>query len=157
MNGPERARTSRRPSHTLRIEPHVYRAIVQHALSDRSRETCGLLGGRNSVAQRFYPVANVATDPACRYEMDPAQQIAALRAMRMRGEQLLAIMHSHPDSAALPSAADIAEANYPEAVYVIASLRGAEPELRGFWLQPRQEPRPVQLEVAPERGVRRPD
>ena len=100
------------------------------------------------MAQCFYPVANVATEPACRYEMDPAQQIAALRAMRMRGEQLLAIMHSHPASAALPSATDIAEANYPDAIYLIISLQDTDkPDLRGFLLRPHGAPQPVPVHL----------
>lgn len=133
----------------LRIEADAHAALVRHLLSDPHRETCGVLSGRNETAAHFHPVPNVSTTPEKRYEMDPGAQIQAFRRMRESGERLLAIAHSHPHGEAWPSAMDIAEANYPEAVYVIASLRGAEPELRGFWLHPGQDPRPVQLEIAP--------
>ena len=49
---------------------------------------------------------------------------------------MVAIYHSHPDSPPLPSSADLAQANYPEALYLIISLqtRGVL-EMRGFRLK----------------------
>ncbi|WP_306304449.1 M67 family metallopeptidase [Methylogaea oryzae] len=83
-----------------------------------------------------YPVANAAGDPATRFQLDPQGQIAAMRAMREKGEALFAIFHSHPTAPALPSAEDAAQAAYPEALYLIISLntKGVL-ELRGFRLQ----------------------
>jgi proteasome lid subunit RPN8/RPN11 len=56
--------------------------------------------------------------------------------MREAGEDLLAIYHSHPASPAAPSTIDIAEAGYPEAIYLIISLntKGVL-EMRGFRIQ----------------------
>jgi proteasome lid subunit RPN8/RPN11 len=53
--------------------------------------------------------------------------------MREAGEDLLAIYHSHPASPAAPSSIDIAEAGYPDAIYLIISLntKGVL-EMRGF-------------------------
>jgi len=68
--------------------------------------------------------------------VDPANQIDALREMRELGHELFAIYHSHPTSAALPSTTDMAEAGYPEVLYLIISLntKGVL-EMRGFRLQ----------------------
>ena len=52
--------------------------------------------------------------------------------MDEKGEELVAIYHSHPLSQPYPSPTDRAEAHYPDAFYVLVSLRGAEPELRAF-------------------------
>ena len=49
-----------------------------------------------------------------------------------RGEELVAIYHSHPASQPYPSPTDRAEAHYPDAFYVLVSLRADEPELRAF-------------------------
>ncbi len=95
------------------------------------------LGRReNGVPASCYPVANAAGDPATRFQLDPQGQIAAMRAMREKGEALFAIFHSHPTAPALPSAEDAAQAAYPEALYLIISLntKGVL-ELRGFRLQ----------------------
>jgi proteasome lid subunit RPN8/RPN11 len=67
-------------------------------------------------------VANVAAEPARRFEMDPAGQVAALRHMRERGEGMLAIYHSHPSAPPEPSVHDLAGLGYPEALYLIISL-----------------------------------
>lgn len=144
----------REPSpNPLHIETGAHAALLAHLLRDPKCEMCGLLSGLAQTASRFHPVDNVASDPTRRYAMDAAMQIEAFRRMREAGEQLLAIVHSHPNGEARPSATDIAEANYPDAVYVIVSLRGGTPQLRGFRLQPGQEPRPVRLEIArPSRG-----
>ena len=71
--------------------------------------------------------------PEYRFAMDPADQINALRRMRENGEDLFAIYHSHPASPAVPSLIDVAEAGYPEALYLIISLntKGVL-EMRGY-------------------------
>jgi len=64
---------------------------------------------------------------AAAYEASPEDLFAAQRAMRERGEELLAIYHSHPRSAnPQPSETDVRLAYYPSAVYLIVGL-GAEP------------------------------
>jgi len=52
--------------------------------------------------------------------------------MDARGEELAAIYHSHPASQPYPSPTDRAEAHYPDAVYVLVSLRTAEPEIEAW-------------------------
>jgi proteasome lid subunit RPN8/RPN11 len=52
--------------------------------------------------------------------------------MDQRGEELIAIYHSHPASQAYPSPTDRSEAHYPEAIYILVSLRSSSPEVRAF-------------------------
>ncbi len=54
--------------------------------------------------------------------------------MRRLGIELLAIYHSHPTSAPVPSKTDLARAFWPDAVYLIVSLAAEEPVVRGWWL-----------------------
>ena len=59
---------------------------------------------------------------------------AAIRAMLQRGLVELAVYHSHPTSAPVPSRTDL-ERNYsPEVVNVIISLAGEAPSVRAWWL-----------------------
>lgn len=86
-------------------------------------EVCGLVGSDAAgVPVSCYPVDNSAQTPKTRFLLEPSQQIAAMKAMRDKNENLFAIYHSHPDAPAVPSATDIEQASYPEAVHLIISL-----------------------------------
>lgn len=67
-----------------------------------------------------------------RYLISPREQLRAFREMDDRDEELVAIYHSHPASQPYPSPTDRAEAHYPEAVYVLVSLRTSAPEVRAY-------------------------
>ncbi|HEX9625864.1 MAG TPA: M67 family metallopeptidase [Acidiferrobacterales bacterium] len=104
--------------------------LAQHAPRE---EICGLIAGRDGHYLNAYPVSNIAGDRGHRFEMDPRGQIDALRAMRERDEELMAIYHSHPDAPALPSLTDIAQHEYPGLLYLIVSLdTEGVLEMRGF-------------------------
>ncbi len=79
--------------------------------------------------------------------MDPRDQIEAMRDMREHNEELFGIYHSHPHSPAEPSATDLEQAEYPEALYIIVSLntKGVL-EMRGFRLK-EGKAKQVQLEI----------
>lgn len=85
-------------------------------------EICGLVSSQNNVPVRCYPIENIAEQPHTRFLLDPKQQITAMKQMRERGEELFAIYHSHPSAPACPSAIDLQEATYPEALMFIISL-----------------------------------
>lgn len=106
--------------------------IVAHAREHGRIECCGLLAGRDGVARRLIRCANVAETPSVRYRIDPREQLAAFRSMDAADEELVGIYHSHPVSQPYPSPTDRAEAHYPEALYVLVSLRTAEPEVHAY-------------------------
>lgn len=89
----------------------VIRAAAQAAYPD---ECCGLLMGRAGagawVVDEVIACANVAPDPACRFEVDPKSLIAAHRAARETGRDLIGPYHSHPNGRAGPSDHDRARA-----------------------------------------------
>jgi proteasome lid subunit RPN8/RPN11 len=107
--------------------------ILHHAQISPELEVCGLIGAKYGIPTTLYPVANAATAPQVRFQLDPAGQIDAMRRIRERGEELFAIFHSHPAAPAEPSPADLAEAAYPQALYLVISLntKGVL-EMRGF-------------------------
>ncbi len=107
---------------TLKLPRPLVNDILTQAQQSPENEICGLIGGHNHIAQRCYPINNAATDQRRRYQMNPKEQINAMRQMRENNEELIAIYHSHPHAPALPSATDINEAEYPEAAYLIVSL-----------------------------------
>jgi proteasome lid subunit RPN8/RPN11 len=103
--------------------PH-WRSMISEAKRLAPQEACGLLLGHTMQGQfqvlEVHPVENVYKSPY-RYRMDPQQQIQVFLEMEQRDLQLVGIYHSHPTGPDHPSAKDIQEAYYPEAVYLILS------------------------------------
>ncbi len=114
--------TKNKNMNTLKLPRPLVNDILTQAQQSPENEVCGLIGGSNRIAQRCYPINNAATDQRHRYQMNPKEQIEAMRQMRDNDEELIAIYHSHPHAPALPSTTDINEAEYPEAAYLIVSL-----------------------------------
>lgn len=123
----------------IRLSRTDFDQIIAHARAANPAECCGLIGGStNGHAQTIYPAKNVAADPLVTYEAAAEDLFAAQRAMRARGEQLLAIYHSHPRASnPEPSPTDVRLAYYPSAVYLIAGLANDEPCLRAFRIDER--------------------
>jgi proteasome lid subunit RPN8/RPN11 len=123
----------------LTITRRQFDDIISHVRDAAPHECCGLIGGStNGHAQTIYPAKNVAADPLVTYEAAAEDLFAAQRAMRARGEQLLAIYHSHPRASnPEPSPTDVRLAYYPSAVYLIAGLANDEPCLRAFRIEER--------------------
>ncbi|HEV2706849.1 MAG TPA: M67 family metallopeptidase [Pyrinomonadaceae bacterium] len=116
--------------------------MYAHAREASPLECCGLLGGRSSGgrATTVYRLRNVAREPLTAYEAAPEELFAAQRRMRERGEDLLAIYHSHPRaSAPTPSERDVQLAFYPSAVYFIIGFEpGGAGVLRAFHINERE-------------------
>jgi proteasome lid subunit RPN8/RPN11 len=104
-------------------------------------ECCGLIGGTvDGIARSIYPLRNMAAETNVSYEAAPEDLFAAQRQMRARGEDLLAIYHSHPRSTEpAPSPTDVRLAYYPQAVYFIVGLAGVKPVIRAFRISEREE------------------
>ncbi len=105
------------------------------ALQALPHECCGFLGGSEDAIKSVYRLRNVAANSLTEYEAAPADLFQAQRQMRERGEQLLAIYHSHPrQSEPLPSETDVEKAFYRDVIYFIVGCDGDKCVLRGFYL-----------------------
>jgi proteasome lid subunit RPN8/RPN11 len=115
------------------------REVLAHAGASDPAECCGLVGGSNGRALSIYPLQNKAATPLITYEAAPEELFASQKLMRERDEQLLAIYHSHPRAAEpLPSDTDVRLAYYPDTLYLIVGLAGAEPVLRAFLISEKE-------------------
>lgn len=124
----------------LKLLLHQVDQIVGHARAASPNECCGLLGGIYPLARSIYKLKNIAADALVTYEAAPADLFAAQRQMRQRGEQLLAIYHSHPRATdPSPSATDVRLAFYPAAIYLIVGLAGAQPLMRAFSISEKEQ------------------
>jgi proteasome lid subunit RPN8/RPN11 len=116
----------------VRLGDDLRAAMVRHALAERPLEACGLIGGKGERAVRFFPTRNALRSPT-RYDVEPADLLRVTMEIEAQGLDLWGIFHSHPATEAYPSQTDVRLAFYPEAYYLICSLREPEqPALRAF-------------------------
>lgn len=117
----------------LTLNSNQRQEILAYAREAAPEECCGLIGGDGESASSLYPMRNVAANATVAYEAAPEDLFAAQRQMRERGEQLLAIYHSHPRAIEpQPSETDVRLAFYPQAIYFIIALAGEQPVMRAF-------------------------
>lgn len=77
-------------------------------------------------------MSNVDKSPAT-YFMQGQEQLKVMKEMRNLGLEMSGIYHSHVASQAYPSAHDVELAFYPDASYVIISLKDKNnPSIRSF-------------------------
>jgi proteasome lid subunit RPN8/RPN11 len=109
-------------------------AVISHARDTAPAECCGLLLGTSESITDARPARNLATNPN-RFLIDPKDHIDARREARTSGLGVVGFYHSHPQSPAVPSARDLAEASYADHWYLIVGLKHEQPEVRLYRLQ----------------------
>lgn len=124
--------TSRSP---LEIPANILEAMVEHCRREAPRECCGILGGVPPRVSSIHRLRN-SLESETRYDADPRDIIAAVRRLRERGAEFLAIYHSHPRWEAVPSRTDLNENHYGDLPRIIVSLRCEPPEIRIWRLDP---------------------
>ncbi len=117
-----------RRTHLEQMAAHVARCAPE--------EGCGLIAGVDGVSVAVLPVTNALHSPV-RFRMEPQEQVQAMLTLEQRGWDMLGIFHSHPNGPPHPSPTDVAEAAYPEAVYLIWFREGDTWRWRAFFIHNR--------------------
>ena len=123
---------------TLRLTTEQHLAILAHCFDGFPDEACGLLGG--PTAPDGEPTGDITAVFPCRnsdasartYTVDSRDLIRSMREAEARGGELVAVWHSHTHTDAYPSDTDVRQAVEPGWLYVIVSLKHAEPVLRAY-------------------------
>lgn len=111
------------------ILPSDLRArIEQESHAAFPRECCGLIEGvrahGTARALALHPARNIAS-ARDRFEIDPTDHFAALKAARANGRTLIGCYHSHPGGQAAPSTTDLAGAGEEGFLWLVAALGAA--------------------------------
>lgn len=106
------------------VLPGALRArIEQEARAAFPRECCGLIEGlraeRRVVA--LHPTRNLAQD-GDRFEIDPAEHIRLLRALRGTGRDIIGCYHSHPNGRADLSPRDRESMTDGDFIWLVAAI-----------------------------------
>lgn len=112
----------------VEVTSGVKATLLAEAAIAGARECCGLLLGQGERIEQAVPAANVAADPERRFEIDPAALLAAHKAARAGGPEIVGYYHSHPDGHPLPSATDCEHASGDRRIWAI--IAGGEV---AFW------------------------
>jgi proteasome lid subunit RPN8/RPN11 len=144
----------------MRVPSEIYEQLMAHAEQDAPNECCGLIGGRDGAATTLYRARNAEASPL-RYRIADQEVFDVRKQIEEKGEDLVAIYHSHTASPAYPSQTDINLAfwewskdgqteralAWPGTIYLIASLAEGEEPLRGFDITEAAEVVEVELEI----------
>ena len=106
--------------------------MVAHSRFCMPEEACGLLAvDAEGQVRMAYPTTNVDRSRV-RFTVSPREHFAAIRHAESRGWTIGGSFHSHPESAAFPSARDVAGALDPSWIYLVVGMANGYPEIRGF-------------------------
>jgi proteasome lid subunit RPN8/RPN11 len=105
--------------------------IVAHARAGLPNEACGIIAGSDGRGERFFPAQPDEPSPYY-YRIEARDQIRIMSEIEDANLELIGIYHSHVSSPAFPSRTDAEQAFWPDAVYVIVSLAGEEPDVKGY-------------------------
>jgi proteasome lid subunit RPN8/RPN11 len=122
----------------MRIAQSLIDEMVAHAREDLPNECCGMVGGSDGAASTVYRARNEFASPL-RFGVHSEDLFRITqKEMPARGEDLVAIYHSHTKSPAYPSQTDLNEAqkSWPDAIWVIVSLEEPDaPDVKAYWLK----------------------
>lgn len=111
--------------------------MVAYCREGCPNEVCGILSGSGNEVSKIYRMTNAESSPVS-YLMDSGEQFKIMKDMRLRNLAMVAIFHSHPSSAAYPSAKDVSLAFYDDCAYVIVSLIEKEPVVKAFSIRDKE-------------------
>ena len=123
--------------------PALWQGLARAAEGDPGREVCGFVALQRNGELEVVPVPNAAPpgQAPTAFVMDGPAQLRVLRQLQEEGGEVVAIYHSHVESAAVPSAADLAGAAWdgqpvwPGVDHVLIALRaGRAVDIRRYRL-----------------------
>lgn len=113
----------------IEIEPHPWRAMVLHAERTYPNECCGAMLGRIVAGKKIVTKA-IALNNAfngeqrARYQLRPEDLLAAEKAARESGLDVVGIFHSHPDCEAYFSTTDLKNSCFWYSFVVLSITNG---------------------------------
>ena len=113
-----------------------FEKMIKYAKSELPNEACGLIAGTidgdSKEVKKVYYLTNIDHSNE-HFSMDPHEQLAIIKDIRVNGLKLLGNWHSHPETPSRPSEEDKRLAYDSSASYMILSLMDHDnPVLNSF-------------------------
>jgi proteasome lid subunit RPN8/RPN11 len=130
----------------LKIPRNIVDDIFEHGQNEAPLEACGILAGSEGCVETLYRMTNIDKSRE-HFSMKPEEQFRVAKDIRGKGQKMLAIYHTHPESEAFPSDEDIRLGLMPDVIHIIASLVCPEDkDIKGFFIDD-GETEQVSLEI----------
>jgi proteasome lid subunit RPN8/RPN11 len=122
----------------IRVAGEPWHEMIAHARSTYPNECCGAMLGRidGDAKEVLYAMRlenSSSGSQAARYELRPADLLAADKEARRQGMDLVGIYHSHPDCDAYFSKTDL-ENSCPWYSFIVLSIQKGEFHHANSWL-----------------------
>lgn len=118
---------------TVALHDQITDAVVAHARFAYPNEACGLLAVDDEGRVRMAYCLTNLDQSRYRFTVDPNEHFHAWRHAERNGWDIGGVFHSHPFSAAYPSATDVTAALDPAWIHVVVGLAVADvAEVRVF-------------------------
>lgn len=90
----------------MRIAQQLYQQMVDHGYTSLPNEACGMASGKDGQIEQVWPLVNERPSPH-RFFVSKSIVFSTLEAIEQSGQQVLAIYHTHPGTAPVPSSYDL--------------------------------------------------
>lgn len=119
---------------TFTLPASQWKAMETQVRRCLPEEACGIILEKGAGQLEAVPVTNVLHSPR-RFRMEAHEQLELMIQMDEHNWRLAGIYHSHPKGPNHPSATDLAEAAYPEAISLIWFPQADSWDCRAFILE----------------------
>ncbi|MFC0470033.1 M67 family metallopeptidase [Halalkalibacter kiskunsagensis] len=113
------------------IPASYYKEIVEHGKLNLPYEVCGLLAGIKDKVQSVWPLENEIKSDR-RFFVGEKKIEETIKLIEKQGEKILAVFHSHPTTAPLPSSYDIENHFDEHVLMVIISYKSMNPKVKCY-------------------------
>jgi proteasome lid subunit RPN8/RPN11 len=131
----------------IRINDHLYNQLIEYCKLLLPDEACGALLGNvehdSMVIRSYKPITNIAGSKHNQFEFDRGQLLKLL--YPVQESQWIGIFHSHPSSAAYPSATDLQKSWHLPIYMILSFAKPNEPLVKSFELIPIQQKKPYPI------------
>ncbi|SHN07075.1 Proteasome lid subunit RPN8/RPN11, contains Jab1/MPN metalloenzyme (JAMM) motif [Gracilibacillus kekensis] len=115
----------------MEIPNNIYQKIIEEGEKQLPYEACGFISGQNNKVRSFWPLVNEIRSRH-RFFVSKSKVHQKIQEIHNTREQLYAVFHSHPTTAAIPSSYDLRNHPVDSIDMVIVSYKLDSPQLKWF-------------------------
>jgi proteasome lid subunit RPN8/RPN11 len=128
----------------VKIPAVILNQIFAYCQQKLPYEACGAFFGEAAedevIIHSFLPISNVSTHPLRHFVFDRNQLVNLLYDSQTNAEAWVGIFHSHPNSAAYPSAEDLQSAWQLPIYCIISLVDRTQPNIKAFKIKRQKKP-----------------